>query len=553
MENTSQLHEIAETLGLKSVITTLSYIEDRVNQKNTELIIPLVGEFSAGKTSLLNALVNAKLETAVKPTTSVIFEIRFGNKEQKAVIIFDNGDTSEITDIESIKNDELKNVSCIKIFDTSVKIPVSTVLVDTPGLSSLNPTHQKALVDYLPFADIVLLVIDIEQGGLNASTLRFIKMAELAKKRIYIVLTKCDTKSKTDIVGVKQNIQKNLQLPVEQIICVSAKKGDIDELLALIDTIQKDKNRIIEEITLLRINNLKNEMIAFIDDLLDSAALSSEDIDKKIAGTKHEMEEIRKNIDSLISELERSINAIKDEQLNDFARRIEYDLEANMSSLSNEGADAKQEVSTQIRNTANIFFANFKVNVLKKLGVLARENRQKSGSRISPLAASLETFDMSNYKQDDFSYNFNLEVPEAQTINDGIAAGGNTLLNIGTIVFPVISPVIATAKAGVEATDALQKLANLFTQEKLVKPQRKRRIENYLNASLKPEFEMQLQNIGNSIVISIQNTLNQAVEEKINEMNCAFETLRTEKETLKTEFAQRMDILREYKKILEVQ
>ena len=550
MENISQLREIAEKLGLKTVVTTISYVEDRINQKNTELIIPLVGEFSAGKTSLLNTLVNVKLETAIVPTTSVIFEIRFGNEEQKAFIIFDNGNTSEITDIESIKNRELTNVSCIKIYDTSTKIPMSTVLVDTPGLSSLNPAHQKALVDYLPFADIILLVIDIEQGSLNASTLRFIKMAELAKKRIYVVLTKCDTKSKGDIVSVKQNIQKNLQLPVEQVVCVSAKNGNLDELLALIDTIQKDKNRIVEEITLLRINNLKNEMIAFIDDLLDSAALSTGDLDKKIADTKREREDLEKNIDSLLSELERSISALKDEQASDFARRIEYDLEASISNLSKEETEAKQELSTQIRNTANIFFANFKANVLKKLGTLARENRQKSSNRIIPLAASLESFDMSGYNQNEFSYNLNLEVPEAQKINEGIVEGGKTLLSIGMLI-PYISPVVTIIKGGLEGTGALQKITNLFTQEKLVKPQRKRLIENYLNGSLKPEFEMQLQNIGNSIIASIQNTLYKAVEEKINEVNSAFETLRTEKETLKTEFAQRIDTLKEYKQVLE--
>jgi len=553
MENISQLREIAEALGVKSVITTLSYIEERVNQKNTELIIPLVGEFSAGKTSLLNALVNAKLETAVKPTTSVIFEIRFGNQEQKAVIIFENGDTTEITDIESIKNDELKNVSCIKIFDTSVKIPVSTVLVDTPGLSSLNAAHQKTLINYLPYADIILLVIDIEQGSLNASTLRFIKMAELAKKRIYVVLTKCDTKSKNDIESVKQNIQKNLLLPVEQVICVSAKNNNLDELFSLIDTIQKDKNRIVEEITALRINNLKNEMIFFINDLLNSAKLSTSDLDKKITGKKHEMEELRKSVDSLLADLERVIDRIIDEQKNDFARRIEYDLEVNMNNLSKDGDDAKQDVSIQIKNTANIFYANFKVNVFRKLGVLAREYRQKSDNRMLSLTASLESLDLSDYNQGDFSYNFNLEVPKAQMINDCIVEGGDALFNIGMIAAPEFSPIIEVVKDGINATGALSKLANLVIHEKLVKPQRKRLIEDYLNASLKPEFEMQLKQIGSAILDSVQNTFDRSVEEKFNEMNAAFETLRTEKETLKTEFAQKIDTLEEYIKILKVQ
>jgi len=553
MENVSKLREIAEALGLKTIITTLSRIEDRINQENAELIIPLVGEFSAGKTSLLNKLINAKLETAVLPTTSVIFEIRFGSKEQKAVIIFNNGDTSETTDIESIKKDKLTNVSCIKIYDTSTKIPMSTVLVDTPGLSSSIPGHQKALIDYLPFADIVLLVVDVNQSSPNKSTLRFIKMAELAKKRIYIVLTKCDsTKFKNDILSVKQDIQKNLQLPVEQVICVSAKDGELDELYALIDTIQNDKNRILEEITALRVNSLKNEMSGIIDDLLDSAELSTEDLDKKIAGKKREMEEAIKNIDSLLSELERIVDRIIDEQVNDFTRRMEHDLEAIMGNLSRDEAAAKQEISNQIKNTANIFFANFKTNVFRKMGALARENRQKSSRWMLPLLASLESFDMSNFNQSEFSYNFNLETADANTINKAIVEGGKAILGIGTMI-PDIGPVVKILKGGVEGTDALQQLANLITYEKLVKPQRKRLIENYLKESLLPEFEMQLKNMGNSIIVSIRATLNHTAKEKIDEINFALETLRTEKETLKAEFKHKTDALRKYKKILEAQ
>ena len=158
--------------------------------------------------------------------------------------------------------------------------------------------------------------------------------------------------------------------------------------------------------------------------------------------------------------------------------------------------------------------------------------------------ASLESFDMSGYNQDEFSYNFNLEVPEPFFVK-----GVKDLLNLGKKV-PVTSPWSIPIKIGIETLD---KLTDYFTHEKLVKPQRKKLIEDYFQGSLKPEFENQLENIENSIINSIRQTLNSAAEEKINEANTAFETLRTEKETLKTEFTQRIDTLQEYKKILESQ
>jgi predicted GTPase len=550
MEDISQLYEIAENLGLKTVSSSLSHIEKRKNQKNTELIIPLVGEFSAGKTSLLNALINARLETAITPTTSVIFEIRFANSEQRAEIVHDDGKVTEVTDINSLKNSELKNASCVRIFDTSSKIPSSTVLVDTPGLSSLDPNHQKALISYLPLADIILLVMDIEQGGLNASTLRFIKLAELAKKRIYVVMTKCDTKSKADIADVRQSLRNDPHLPIKQVICVSAKEGNLDELYALINTIQQDKNQIVEEITAIRVNDLKNEMITFIDGLLVSSKLSTEELDNNVSDMKHDIEQFHKIIDSVLSELERRIVGISDEVLNDFSRRIQYDLDVYAGNLSKDDAAAKQEVTTQINNTANVFFANFKSSALRELGVLARENRQKSSAQMLPILSLLESFDMSGLNQNALEYNFNLELPNVKMLTTGIVDGGKALLSAGTAI-PKVGIAIGGIKAAVEASGALTKLADLITKEKMVKPQRKRLVENFFRESLKPQFEMQLKSIGDSIVSSIQNSLNHAAEEKIDETRTALETLRYERETLKTEFDQRIDSLEKYKAILE--
>jgi len=229
---------------------------------------------------------------------------------------------------------------------------------------------------------------------------------------------------------------------------------------------------------------------------------------------------------------------------------MEYDLEAYAGTLSKGEKEAKQEVVAQIKNTAQIYFNNYKEHILRELGVLARESRQKSNKYMQSLLSSLESFDMSVYKQDEFTYNFNLEVPEAEDIKEGMVEGAKALLDLGTLI-PEVGPVIAGIKAGLESTNSLDKLAGSITHEKLVKPQRKKLIDDYFQGSLKPEFEAQLESIENSIIISIRKTLNNTAEEKINESNAAFETLRTEKETLKTEFTQRIDTLKKYKQVLE--
>lgn len=74
-----KLIEISKEIGAESITKDLQFIEKKMNQSNCDLVLPLVGEFSSGKTTLINALTDSKkLETATKPTTSTIYEIHFG-------------------------------------------------------------------------------------------------------------------------------------------------------------------------------------------------------------------------------------------------------------------------------------------------------------------------------------------------------------------------------------------------------------------------------------------------------------------------------------------
>ena len=80
MEDINKLIEIANAIKANQIEKELFLIQNRASQKSTELVIPLVGEFSSGKTTLINALTDSKkLETATKPTTATIYVVHFGS------------------------------------------------------------------------------------------------------------------------------------------------------------------------------------------------------------------------------------------------------------------------------------------------------------------------------------------------------------------------------------------------------------------------------------------------------------------------------------------
>ena len=73
---TEKLIEVAQELDFKDLVKDLQLIKKHEDSPTCPLVLPLVGEFSSGKTTLINALTDSKsLETATKPTTATIFEI----------------------------------------------------------------------------------------------------------------------------------------------------------------------------------------------------------------------------------------------------------------------------------------------------------------------------------------------------------------------------------------------------------------------------------------------------------------------------------------------
>ena len=226
METIDILFEIADYLNLKGVKNKLNIIKTRSLQNNANLILPLVGEFSSGKTTLINSLTDSKkLETATQPTTATIYEVHFGCDKCKAEILDENGNIQIIEDIAELKNEILSDSFLVKVFDSSKKVPSTTILVDTPGLSSPNPKHKQTLVNFLPQSDGILLITDVNQQ-ITRSLTDFIETMKLSMKPIYLVITKCDTKSKTDLESAKKYISENCNIPLKQITCVSSKNDD---------------------------------------------------------------------------------------------------------------------------------------------------------------------------------------------------------------------------------------------------------------------------------------------------------------------------------------
>ena len=444
MEHIEFLKEVAQELGQQNILNSLNAIQERASQQNANLLIPLVGEFSSGKTTLLNALTDSKkLETATKPTTATIYEIHFGCNKCEANVVLSDGQVAHFDDLGELKNDQLSDAQIVTVFDTSTKVPSSTILVDTPGLSSPVVKHRQVLVDFLPSADAILLVVDINQQVTRSLT-DFIDMIKLSKRPVYIVLTKSDTKSVSEIEAAKQYIADNCKLPVQQVVVVSAAKDNMSELYALLETIQKSKNEILAKVDGQRIKDLAQILVNRVDEML-TASSSDENLDMEIRRQQLDLDKIKRNINRLIDSMASDIS----EDGSKISRRFEDSMYEKLGALVASGsANMDNDALSVINNTASLLLSEYKNNIM---GILKSKVQSAQGSDSEIPVESLMSIDLSEIQISGLNYNLDLNSMGHEY--DGIIKTGViAVAAVATVAAAVATAGAAGAAAGAAGT-----------------------------------------------------------------------------------------------------
>ena len=385
MESLNRIIEIAESLEQKSIAERLRAIEERTQNPSAQLILPLIGEFSAGKTSLINVLTDSKvLEIASRPTTATLYQIFFGAPENKAVALTAEGEEVELQ-LDALKNDELLKYPTVNLFDTSTKVPKDIIFVDTPGLSSPDPKHREVLISILPRVDAILLTVDANQP-ITRSLLAFVKEMRLAEKPIYLILNKTDTKSTGELQDLKAGIARDIDLPIDSIVCTSASTGGVSELQQLLSKIQAEKTQIIAKVDALRTKELIGELRSFIAEILRSSS-SPKELKEAVRAQERELERLQSNIRQLMERVEEKLSDKVDETQSTLRTQLWSSLNGI---LSKKGISYNQEIDAEVKRVKTILLQNF----TRQVATTIREVNASSRD-IHVQLPSAETIDLS--------------------------------------------------------------------------------------------------------------------------------------------------------------
>lgn len=170
------LQNLSQEIGHKDLAATVGELRNRMGEP---FMFVIVGEVKAGKSSFVNALLDAGREicaVAPQPMTDTIQQILYGEKEEVIVV-----------------NPYLKKILL------PVDILRDIAIVDTPGTNSIVERHQEITENFIPASDLVIFVFEAKNPYRQSAWDFFDFIHRDWHKKIIFILQQKDLMSAEDL------------------------------------------------------------------------------------------------------------------------------------------------------------------------------------------------------------------------------------------------------------------------------------------------------------------------------------------------------------------
>lgn len=189
----SRIAELALVLGSAKVAEQLEEVSRQLEEECFRLVV--IGEFSNGKSTLINALLGDRvLPSSTSPTTAVLTLIEKGDEPQYFLKLRDGhqkkltkeefrelvappeADPSDLSDVARFneKVSELSTVNLALIQYPTQLCTEGVQIVDTPGTNDLDAVRERITYEFVPKADAVVFVLSARQI-LSSKEMDFLK------------------------------------------------------------------------------------------------------------------------------------------------------------------------------------------------------------------------------------------------------------------------------------------------------------------------------------------------------------------------------------------
>lgn len=382
------LEEIDETTIDKSKLNSLVQAI-----KNTELIVPVVGGFSAGKSTLINQFLEDNiLSTSITPETALATELRYSEKNYfEAIRKNDDIDKYDISDTEKLK-EKAHEYKYVRLYLNNQKLKAiePLILVDMPGFDAPIEHHNQAILNYLNKGIYFIVLTSVEDGNITKSMTREISNIMEFGKGFSFCLSKTNLKPQNEVIEIKNKIKEQLEDYFDfnkDIVLTDNKSGnELEKVLKDIDVEKLFEKIFLED---LKFNYIENENS--LNTIISTLKVSKEESQKVIYELQNSVKNIIIKKEKMIVEAEEKYS---NTNIDGIINKVAIELNNNKETLVGYAISNQDTFSKEINDiTKNTVIREVRSRV-KDIGVDIVENF---------------SFELKNFKNDTNSFEFDSE------------------------------------------------------------------------------------------------------------------------------------------------
>nr|WP_314741296.1 dynamin family protein [uncultured Haemophilus sp.] len=442
-------------LNTKTKEEQISLLDKDINNiQHLELIIPIIGGFSVGKSTFINHYLGQEklLPTGTLPVTKLATELRYTSGEEYAELIkVDEQDIDKITEIKRIKLSELSSFvaesgnkeedldyNYIKLYinNTKLKELEPFIIADMPGLNSGNKLHNLAIEFYLRRGVHFIFLENAESGEINNDSLKELENILNSNKDFSFCLTRCD---RTDNETLQEVIDKMVDtLDVQLGEDYKIYRSNLEEEPVLGSIIRDiDQDKIINDIFL---DEIDSKICKIIEILKDNVQVLKNDSDN----IKLSQEYLLKQKERLKTQQNRELAELENKKfdgVNQILEQVKAELRLNKSRLiSRMEGDPKQFseeigslVQSKLSSSIKSYLENVSSELTERFSNILHDIADKNTDRIGLANETLERL------KNDINRNLNKTLLDIRNIDSDINDTGSDNNMLGSILKMVIS------------------------------------------------------------------------------------------------------------------
>ncbi|HAQ88455.1 MAG TPA: hypothetical protein DCR78_18730 [Pseudomonas sp.] len=315
--------------------------------RHTELLIPVIGAFSAGKSSLINAFIGEDvLGVGLTPETELATELRYSS-DPHLLALRPNGSSERlsVSALSTLKSraDEFTHVQ-LYLDNPQLKALPSLVLVDMPGFGSSLANHNKAIGYYLPRGVHFIVVTSVEDGNITQSMLRQLDDLQTYGRDFSFLLNKINLRSDEQVQAVSDLVDDQIRsnFVTSRPLVTVGLDGD-QRLKEVLTRLQPEQ--MVRQIFEDRLKDLTHSLLSQINLALNS-------LKKDQAENQYALSELAKGIRQIERKRDDVLEDLRDQQLDRTVDRclktVGRELEGVESELVSAGLAGNQEAFSRI-------------------------------------------------------------------------------------------------------------------------------------------------------------------------------------------------------------